>query len=198
MYVFRSCARFFSFRLSGLQRRITRSAKENRDLAIAEIIDTERTYYANLDTIIVVRMIACSVTRMEPLTSSQNFKRPMKALAQGGCDFVSESEVDAMFSNIESLLAISHQLLGELENLDQSKRTIGEVFLEIVCRCACIATCFLLTIAQCPMMKLYTQYINDFDHSMEAQSACGRRTEFDKYVKGIIESLGTADNMTCM
>jgi hypothetical protein len=81
----------------------------------------------------------------------QNFIRPLKANATTTQPLISATEIATIFANFESLLNFNKKLLESLNaksDLPIQDRTIGDVFLELA-----------------PMMKMYTEYINNFDQS---------------------------------
>ena len=77
----------------------------------------------------------------------------MKENADGPKPLATIKEINTIFSNLEILMNFNKELLKKLEarsNIPIQDRLIGDIFLELA-----------------PLMKLYTEYINNFDQSSD-------------------------------
>lgn len=79
-----------------------------------------------------------------------------KPLQEAKDSIMSDKEVKDIFSNIENIFQFNKKLMRDLERTKNSdEKTIADVFLQ-----------------NAPMMKLYSEYINNFEISTETLQEC--------------------------
>ena len=104
-----------------------------REMARAEVLETEQTYVKNLGVIV------------------NTFQKPMKAwmskpVPSGDEDRVSEAEMNELFGQVELLLEVSIKFLGDLKVAYSAGDALGPVFLQFA-----------------PFLKLYAGYVTTYE-----------------------------------
>jgi len=138
-----------------------RTVMKNRKLAFGEILESEAKYLAVLRTLVTVfkkpLRATCSPSTVAPAATSTS-----NDTDEGGL-VITEAEIEAIFSNVEAILGLTSQLHDALSMLDsgKSRKGVGEIFID-----------------HAPMMKLYMQYINNFDRSVQTLAECMKRPAF--------------------
>lgn len=88
---------------------------------------------------------------------------------KNGSQIISQAEIRSIFSNWQSLMAFNKELLKSLEkrkDIPIQERMIGDTFLELS-----------------SLMKMYTDFVNNFEVSNSVAAQCLERPEFDQLIK---------------
>eukprot|EP01103_Thecamoeba_quadrilineata_P005211 TRINITY_DN15037_c0_g1_i1.p1 TRINITY_DN15037_c0_g1~~TRINITY_DN15037_c0_g1_i1.p1 ORF type:complete len:1038 (-),score=173.55 TRINITY_DN15037_c0_g1_i1:67-3180(-) len=127
--------------------------KQQHRMKVAwELLHTEQIYVQNLTTVVEIFLV--------PLREMINEKDKKP--------FVSSTELRKIFSEIEAILNVNRKLLNDLSpRIDQwtPSQLIGDVFL------------FLFN-----FLKIYTQYIADYNTKISTIRECMERPEFTKFL----------------
>merc|ERR1712159_270641 len=94
-------------------------------------------------------------------TMVQVFLQPLRESVLSVQPILSQEEIKSIFSTIEVILSLNSKLLSELQKLWKQwpqNQGIGEVFLEMA-----------------PYVRLYGQYIDNFEISVTTLSECARK-----------------------
>ena len=122
-----------------------------RQHAFKEIITSEKIYFKNLQFVY------------------WGIIMPLEELAKEKVSWITEQEINLIFSNWKSLMFFNKELMKRLEhkkNMPIEEREIGATFLELA-----------------PHMKMYTQFINDFDASSATLELCLQKDEFYNFIQ---------------
>eukprot|EP01090_Pellita_catalonica_P016886 TRINITY_DN4981_c0_g1_i2.p2 TRINITY_DN4981_c0_g1~~TRINITY_DN4981_c0_g1_i2.p2 ORF type:complete len:631 (-),score=126.39 TRINITY_DN4981_c0_g1_i2:77-1969(-) len=120
-----------------------------RNMAMWEILSTERTYVNQLEEL--------DRTIIQPLKSEQ-------------FSFITEAQIDMLFSNIESILCLNIQLLEAME-LRMDAWPGEQHFADIL-------------IEKAPVLRLYGEYINSYDRQLEVWSKLEvKKPQFKEWAK---------------
>jgi hypothetical protein len=108
---------------------------------------------------------------------------PLGEEVSKGSGVVTQQEIQAIFSNWVNLMQFNKELIQSLHRrrtIAIEERLVGDIFLELV-----------------PLMKMYTQYVNNFDHANKAAEACLERDRFYLYVQNQLKEAPT-EGLTLM
>ena len=116
-----------------------------REMARAEVLETEQTYVKNLGVIV------------------STFHTPLKAwmsksVPSGDEDRISEAEMNELFGQIEMLLDVSKRFLADLKVAYSQGEALGPVFLQFA-----------------PFLKLYAGYVTTYEAKGEVLEALEMR-----------------------
>eukprot|EP01098_Paradermamoeba_levis_P003190 TRINITY_DN1484_c0_g9_i1.p1 TRINITY_DN1484_c0_g9~~TRINITY_DN1484_c0_g9_i1.p1 ORF type:complete len:304 (+),score=81.93 TRINITY_DN1484_c0_g9_i1:213-1124(+) len=123
----------------------------HRDRVAQEILKTEQLYLKNLSTLVKV------------------FLMPLRAAVSEGNEIITTVEIRKIFSDIEVIININHELLRELEPRIQnwsSTQCLGDVFLNMS-----------------KFLKVYTQYVNNYNIALATINECKQNTKFWKFLQ---------------
>jgi len=95
------------------------------------------------------------------------YMNPLKEAAKAGKPIIKEEQIAAIFSIISDIFELHMNLVKELEpkiiNWSE-KQTIGEVFIK-----------------NGIALKMYTEYVNNFDNSLKTLARCSEKSAFEKF-----------------
>lgn len=134
----------------------------NRNFGLKEIVDSEKTYFSALQRTIWV------------------YKKQLQDVAKEDPDVISEQEVDALFSNIESIYSFSKTLYKDLRRLNTGPNTtVGDIFLR-----------------NAPVMRMYTVYVNNYDNGNATLVECKKRSQFNALIDANNQIAGVATDLS--
>lgn len=132
-----------------------------RDNVAKEILQTEQDYVNNLQT--------CINVFLNPLREAVGTKK----------EIVPQSVVKSIFSDFEIIHHLNAQLLEGLEPKVKNwhpTQTLGDIFIKIVRTYTLSSNC------KMDFLKLYSNYIQNFNTSAEVISKWRKKSSFEKYL----------------
>lgn len=148
-----------------------------RDNVAKEILSTEQGSKNFITSIFIFVLVyvknlgLCISVFLNPLREAIAKKKPI----------IEESQIKALFSDIEIIHQFNKNLLADLEPIVENwspKQCLGKIFLKIVR----IYVFFFSHCKKMDFLKIYRGYVQNFNNSLEALNQCRKKSSFEKFL----------------